>query len=215
MSSFAGYILHPNFTLSGNFEELFESVTGIKKFVKITGTEWYSFTLTSQNPISEDDIKSNSGLYEYPFVARWGGKNFIFTANTKEVATFFVEKFMPSAGKSFRKQGIDVDGFVRKIAEHPSRFTLTYLNARVYTWGAALRSVSLFGEDITASGLLLENIKNLNFNSCGVGEASSPKEIVKIGTNGSLNFFVYGVKSYNAIDKVLKYLKFNGFYLED
>jgi hypothetical protein len=215
MSSFAGSILKPISTLEIEFHEFINNINGVENVRKISGTEWYSFLLKTKEPINIDDIPSNNGFFEYPFVCRWGGESLIFASSSKDSATFFIEKLIPLTGLSFRQQGIDVNGFVRKTKNEPNRFTITYISARVSSWGAALRSVSFFGEDITSSGILRENLDKFSVTSCGVGEAIYSREALRLGTRGSINFSVSASNNYNSIDNILKYIKYYKFYLRD
>lgn len=215
MSGFSGMILKPIEKPKVEFEEFMAEVKGVSNVNKIAGTEWFSFTLSLKEPINLEDKPSRSGAYESPFISRWGGESFICTSSVREYSSFLIEKLIPSTGLIFRPQGIDVNGFVKKTTYQPYKYSITSISARISTWGAALRSVSFFGEDVTSSGILIENIEKLNVTSCGVAEASTSREVVRIGSRGSINFSIANIQNYNSIDKILKYLKYHNFYLKD
>lgn len=215
MAGFSGMILKPVERPKVKFQDFISQVKGVSDIQKISGTEWFSFTLRMKEPINIEDKPSRSGNFEYPFISRWGGETFICTASNREYALFLIEKLIPSTGLFFRPQGIDVNGFTKKTTYQPNKYSITSISARISTWGAALRSVSFFGEDITSSGILIENIERLNVTSCGIAEATTSREIIRIGSRGSINFSIANTQNYNSIDKILKYLKFHNFYLKD
>ncbi|GLX79479.1 hypothetical protein tinsulaeT_28190 [Thalassotalea insulae] len=219
MSNFSGYILNINAPNPPDMLGYLAGLPGMRNPKKIGDTNWCFLVYTSSKAILEDDEVSESGLYEYRILARWGGESFIFAAQSKDISDILIHKLLGKSNLSIFKQGINIDSFVRQIMEEPNHYSFKYLHVKCFAWGTSLNSMSLFGEDITASNLLRENSKLFNFTTCGVSEITSSKETVRIGTKGTLSLTLGSIQreketQLTTIDKILRYLKINELYTD-
>lgn len=213
MARYSGFILRPKYTSEKAVEDLLHSFPEIVNVSALPNTRWFSLMLSMKNPISLDDLPNNSGLFEYSIFGRWGGATFIFVAEEKYVINYLVDTYFPKKNYILVKQPIEVDGLVRKLILQPERYSITYMHAKTFAWGAALRSISFYGEDITSSGLILENVDKFNIVSCGITDSSLTKEALRVSNMGAISIVAANSATLNTVDVILKYISKNGFYL--
>lgn len=193
MSGFLGMILKFIEKLKVEFEEFMVEVKGVLNVNKIVGIEWFLFIFSLKEFINLEDKFFCFGVYEYFFILRWGGESFICILLVREYLFFLIEKLILFIGLIFRFQGIDVNGFVKKIIYQFYKYFIISISVRISIWGVVLRLVFFFGEDVILSGILIENIEKLNVISCGVVEVFIFREVVRIGLRGSINFLIVNI----------------------
>ena len=108
---------------------------------------------------------------------------------------------------------IDVNGLVNMIMEQPDNYIVTAIHAKTSGYGARLKSVSLYGNDITSVSLLLDNKNNFVFYMCGLREVKSFRESVRIGKEGQVSCYYNSIGSLKNIENTLKYITLNNFLI--
>jgi hypothetical protein len=123
----------------------------------------------------------------------------------------FSEIFTPN----LRQVPIAVDNLVRSITERPTRYSLSFVHARVPAFGTSLKSISYYGDDLADASLFRDNIHLMNFFRCGLRHTTGRSEIVTVGSEGSLSFYMSGPDKLNEVEEVFSFLRSGGYLAID
>jgi hypothetical protein len=98
----------------------------------------------------------------------------------------------------FRKVAVNLDALISRCSERECEFLVTSLHGRFSGPSQFVKSMSLYGEDVTQSSIYRDNADLFNFGSCGIGRRlydnvprfSQPDEgeIARVGNDGYLSF---------------------------
>lgn len=189
------------------------------KFVSvIPGTEWEKFEYLSETALRNEDAESTSKPYRYIVICRRSGSRIIILSHTKDIVEHLLENklskiFVPK----LKPVSIAVDGLVKSLTGNPTKYSLTFVHARIPAFGTSLRSVSYYGDDIAEASLFRENIHFMNFFTCGLRPTIGKSEIVRIGSDGSLSFYAStsNTDKFKEIENIFRFLRKEGYLSTD
>jgi hypothetical protein len=115
----------------------------------------------------------------------------------------------PVLGPGLRRVSIAVDSLVKKIAVRPTSYVLSFVHARVPAFGASLRSVSFYGDDLAEASIFREQMNFLVFFICGLRQATGGGEIVRLAGDGGVSFLLTDPpeEKVREVEEVLKFLR--------
>ena len=182
-------------------------------YVGTVGTSrWDRFVYKSDTALRGEDTSQISGPFNYDVVCRRSGSRLLLLSNNREIVEHILEqelnrKLIPR----LRKMSIAVDQLVRLIAEKPTTYSLSYVHALVPAFGTSLRWVTFHGNDLAEASLFRDHIELFNVLTCGLKYTIGGKEIVKLGGDGTVSFFMTNNNRVNEIEKVLTFLRDQGY----
>ena len=225
MSSFSGYIVaspsgrdigprdlavsEPAFA-GGPTLRLHGNAFGIRR--------WEEHILTSPRPLA-DEPESDGGAYEYRMHVIRGRARMLFLAPRRRIVDFALGQILDRRiVPNLRKVSVFVDRLIDRCSEAESPFLITSLHGRFSGPSTQIRSLSLYGDDVTESTIYGEHGNLFNFHSCGVGrrlfeglprlKPNEEGEIVRVSTDGFVNVnLATRAKALEVIDVIAFILK--------
>ncbi|MER9730888.1 hypothetical protein [Mesorhizobium sp. M0217] len=204
MSSYSGYIIASpasrDFT-SKDFEQREPEVTNgptLRYLDSAYGIRrWDEYSLSS--PVSlADESEGARERYVYQIFIVRGFAKMIILANRRKIVDYAVNQiFDRRIFPNLRKVSVFVDRMIEHCRQPESEFLVTSLHGRFAGPTTTLRSISLYGDDVTQSPLYVEHHQTFNFHSGGLGrrlfeglprvKTYEDGEIVRIASDGFVN----------------------------
>ena len=176
---------------------------------------WYLLTFQSHVPLADEPPEINPP-YKYIIVIRTSGHKALWLSPTKDLIDYFLDKKADWAPKRhLYKVSIDVDSFVKHMAEEPSDYMVSFVHSRVNAFKDNLNAVSFYGNDLLKANYFRESMEFMTFHTCGLRSKSSRKELVRLGSDGYVFFSYFNSDRGASVDAVLKYMSTKGYLRED
>jgi hypothetical protein len=155
---------------------------------------WDEYRLISPIPLA-DEPEGSRKAYEYSIYIIRGFGKIILLADRRRVAEYVITNIVEKRiFPNFRKVPIYLDRLIDFCREPASEFLITSLYGRFSRPGRQLRTMSLFGDDVTDSELFKQNSHLFNFYQCGLGRRlfdglpslrpNEEGEIARVGNDG-------------------------------
>ena len=109
---------------------------------------------------------------------------------------------------------IAVDSLVKDLTVHPTVYAMSFVHARVPAFGTSLRAISFYGEDLADASLFRESASLMNFYTCGLRSVNGGGEIVRLGSDGTISFYMRGSEDVQAVEEALHFLRSHGYLKE-
>ena len=185
---------------------------GVRFEAKIEGSAWERFTFASKKPLHGEDPSVAGPPYHYPIVARRSGSRILVLSLTRQIVEHLLDfELHRVISPPLRRVSIAVDQLVKNLAERPTSYALSFAHARVPAFGASLRAVSFYGEDLAEASLFREQLSLLVFFICGLREAKGGNEIVRLGGDGFVSFAYSGPRRVTEVEQTLAFLRAEGY----
>ncbi len=182
----------------------------------ISGSEWERYEFSSEKALRDEDELTASKPFKYIMACRRSGSRIIMLSYNRDIVEYFIDNELSKVLRpKLKPVPIAVDELVRAMTTHPTKFTLTFVHARVPAFGTSLRSVSYYGEDLADTSFFRDNIHLLNFFTCGLRPIVGKSEIVRISSDGTLSFYVPNNERYKEVEKVFRFLREEGYLSTD
>lgn len=110
---------------------------------------------------------------------------------------------------------ISVDQLVKSLTQRPTTYVVSFAHARVPAFGAVLRAISFYGDDIGDASLFRQQLDLMVFYTCGLREARGGSEIVRLGSDGSISFYLHSPSKVLEVEEVLRFLRASGYLTTD
>jgi hypothetical protein len=158
--------------------------------------KWEYYDFHSSIPLPLDNIQAEPQFNSKVLICR-SLSRFILLAERRKIADFVIEKFLSkSAFPNFRKVPIFVDDFVADCSSKSSTYAVTSVHGKFKGPGKALKTIILYGEEVTDSTLFRQQHDLFNFYSIGVRvrerdmtrhHSFNDGEIARIGNDGMVS----------------------------
>jgi hypothetical protein len=106
---------------------------------------------------------------------------------------------------------IGVDQLVKSLTQKPTTYVVSFAHARVPAFGAVLRAISFYGDDLGDAALFRQQLNLMVFYTCGLREARGGGEIVRLGSDGSVSFYLHGPSKVLEVEEVFRFLRVSGY----
>src|SRR5579863_9700934 len=174
----------------------------------VHGTSWEHFLFKSEQALRPED---GVGPCEYPIICRRSGSRVLMLSIAREIIEHLVRNDLEKIfSPQLRRVSIAVDGLVKGIARKPTLYALSFAHARVPAFGNSLRSISFYGDDLAEASLFREQIDLMVFFTCGLKEAAGGAEIVRLGGDGTISFFM-SASRLSEVERALGFLRHEGY----
>ncbi len=146
----------------------------------------------------------------YSFFLRDGAADrFLVVANHRNAVDRLLEAL--DLARHLKSPLIKVRNFVGDIAASPAGYSISVVWARVEGYGSALRTIALFGDDITESGLFRQNSSAIYPYRVTMRDVRLDSNVLSISSRGEISFNLAGPHSLNQVDDALRHLTQRGY----
>lgn len=186
---------------------------GKMEFVTMLSSSlWEKYTYRSEVPLNREDPTNQNGPYNYVIVCRRSANRFLLAANSRTIVEALAQDLVDLASfAGLRQVSIHVDQLVRDLTEKPAQYVLSSVHARVPAFGVVLRTVSFYGDDVGEASLFRNNMHLATFYACGLRLAAGGGELTKLGSDGQISFLLTNSRRLLEVEKILGFLKRNGY----
>lgn len=184
----------------------------MKYLRQIPDSEWEEFVFSSEIPLRGEDEENNRGLFNYPVFCRRSAARILLMSLSRKIVEHMLDNnladiFFPKP----RYVSIAVDHLVKALVKQPTIYAISFIHARLPAFGASLRAASFYGDDLGEASIFRENVNLMNCFSCGLRSAAGRREIVRLGTDGSISFKMYSDKTVTEVESILRFLRRKGY----
>jgi len=160
---------------------------------------WETFTLRSDLYLGEDATPDSPGPpFDYRLVVARSGSKLILLADRRKIAEHAITRVIDrSIFPNLRKVHFRIDQIIHGFASNasdPAEYLVSSLHGRFAGSDRNLRTMSLYGNDLTESTVYREHHHLFNFFSCGIGRrvsgassSTDDRELLRIGSDGSIS----------------------------
>jgi hypothetical protein len=189
-----------------------EDCPGISFKEELPDSRWEEYVFTSPDALHQEDTRLTPGPFKYPLVLRRSGaRMLIMSISRKIVEHILSNNFLSIFSPRPHFITIGVDRLVKTTIQQPTEYALSFVHARLPAFGASLRSVSFYGDDLGDASIFRENIKYMTCFVCGLRKASGGTEIVRLGTDGFISFYMTSPARVLEVEEVLSFLREKGY----
>jgi hypothetical protein len=204
MSSYSGYMLAnqagDSFSVT-DIEQAKAEVAGgpllVHKHIAFGIPRWGEYVLYSPVPLADEPDHDRPSYGYQLFVVR-GHSKLIILASRRRIVDYALNQILDRRiFPSLRKISIYVEQVIEHCTRPESQFLVTSLHGRFSGSSRNVRSMSLYGDDVTNTSIYREHHDFFNFHSCGIGRRlfdglprlrpNEEGEIVRISHDGFLN----------------------------
>ena len=179
---------------------------------KVGTSSWERFTYRSQTPLHGEDVALSHPPFRYPMICRRSGTRLLALSVTRMIVEHLLESELNGAlSLKLKRVAIGVDQLVKNLANKPTEYALSFAHARVPAFGASLRAVSFYGEDLAEAALFRDQLSLMVFFTCGLREANGGSEIVRLGGDGYVSFMMSGPRKVLEVERALSFLREQGY----
>lgn len=172
--------------------------------------------LTTHKPLAdEDDTEKNE--FHYDLLLIRGFSKLVLLAERRAVADYvFFNVFRCLPAPRLRKVGVQIKSIVKNAELSSSEYLATSLAGRFAGSGENLKTMILYGNEVTASSVFKDQGDLFNFYSCGLGRRlfdglprnvhADQKEIIRIQNDGALTANISSRKSANEVISIIGHI---------
>lgn len=189
-----------------------ESCGGMEFLGEVGASRWEEFQFTTDEPLRGEDRASRAGPYRYAVICRRSGPRIAVLSLNRRIVDRLAERLAAEVlALRLRRVSIAVDSLVKALVGRPTRFSISFACARLPAFGAALRNVSFYGEDIGEASFFRENVHLMNVFVCGLRRTAGGSEIVRLGSDGRISFNMQASVTVLEVEDVLRFLRQEGY----
>jgi hypothetical protein len=183
------------------------------QFVReIESTRWDEYRFLSRTALHGEEQLPFGDQFEYFVLVRRSGPRALVMAEYSEVLDVILQQERAvESGVRLRRVRIAVDGLAKHIARKPGRYLLSRVDALVPAYGQSLRSVSFYGDDVGEAALFRDHLDHLQIYACGLRETTTRSEVLRLTNRGVVSFRYTGIRRIVEVEKVLGFVRNEGF----
>lgn len=200
-------------TVDGEFSLRFDHVLSL-------GDYWESFEFSSSVPLPTEE-KDFGQVHSCSVIVCRSVSRMLFLTERKRITDFIIEKLLAaSVYPNFRKVPIAIDKFIDACSEIESPYAVTSMHGRFAGNERAVRTMILFGEEITDSSVFRQHGNLFNFYNAGVKRRTQDRpsknmkyddqEIARVGNDGQISTNLRDRERANDVLGMVKYIFDNG-----
>ena len=211
------YYTPPSWAKREELQKALFEMKYVKSSEALDDSQWYLLKFVSDMPLI--DPKVEVPPYMYPIYYRQSSRRALILSHRKHIAEEFL-KIITSFNRIPLLEAvyIDVQGLVSLACAKPSSYAITYLHARTTGLGSSIRSLSLYGDDVTGSSLYRDHAVSLLAHTCGLRDVYADRrtaaEAIRLSTDGAVSFYYGQRDDLTAAEKALNFIYKRGFLLE-
>jgi hypothetical protein len=169
-----------------------------------------------QGLADEPRTSSDDGPYAYRVVCVRSGARVLLLSERRNIADYILNRILARRiYPNLRKVGFRIGPIIDSCRKADSEFLITSLVGRFAGSERQIRTMSLYGDDVTESVVFQEHHHLFNFTSCGIGcrlfedlprlSPGDEHEIVRLGSEGAVSFAQGGRRRARDVTAVIDY----------
>ncbi len=204
MSSYSGYMLANQAGDSFTNEHIEQAQPEVKGGPRLINRDhafglprWGEYVLHSSVPLA-DEPDSDRSAYQYQVFVVRGHAKLVVLASRRRIVDYVLTHILDrKIFPNLRKINVYIDQVIDYCTKTEAQFLITSLHGRFSGAARNVRSMSLYGDDVTNSPIYRDNHPYFNFHSCGIGRRlfgglprlrpNEEGEIVRVSHDGFLN----------------------------
>lgn len=197
----------------------FSGFPGISYDFCVPESGWEKYAYISQYPLLHEDDEGFSPPYEYPLLVRRSGPRVLVASVDRAVVEFLVSEGLGASGPAqLKRVQVAVDRLVNELVQRPPDYALFFAHARAPAFGASLRAVSFYGDDLAEASWFRDAVSVMTFHSCGLRNPAG-QELLRVWSDGRIALntgdfeHAYDGLHLNEVEKVLTFLRDNKYLL--
>jgi hypothetical protein len=180
---------------------------------------WDNFQLATTVPLTDEARDQPS--YQYPVFIIRGLSKLIILAHRRRIADFIITRILDrQIFPKVRKVSIFVEPMIEHCRRSDADYLITSLHGRFSGPATDLKSISLYGDDVTRSGIYADHHDLFNFHSAGLGRRIQPSrpparsvedgaEIVRLASDGFVSVNLGSRQRAIELTKVIAFVTSN------
>lgn len=179
---------------------------------QVTNSHWEEFEFSSKIALRNEDDLSTPGPFKYVVVCRRSGPRIVILSLNRKIVDHLLETHLATAFlPTLHRVPIAVNNLVKALAKKPTIYALSFVYARVPAFGASLRTVAFYGDDLADAAFFKDSIDLMNFSSCGLRKVTAGTECVRLSGDGSVAFHLSQPSRVLEVEEVLRFLRQEGY----
>ena len=226
MSSYSGYMLAnqvgASFSVADIEQPEAEVAGGAKLVYRDTGygiSRWGEYVLFSSVPLADEPEGERAGYQYQLFVVRGHAKLILLAARRRIVDYALAQIMDRRIHPNLRRINVYIEQLIEHCTAADAEFLVTSLHGRFSGSARNVRSMSLYGDDVTNSPIYRDNHPFFNFHSCGVGRRlfnglprlrpNEEGEIVRVSHDGFINLNLSTRRAAQELIRVVDFIVTN------
>jgi hypothetical protein len=182
----------------------------------VGSSAWEKYVFDSPVPLRGEDLSVYDPPFRYPLICRRSGSRLLVLSVSRSIAERLLGvEFHAAFVPRLKPVPIGVDQLVKGITARPTEYALSFAHARVPAFGATLRAISYYGEDLAEAALFRDQLPLMVFFTCGLREARGVNEIVRLGGDGHVSFLLSTPRRVIEVERALSFLRREGYLASD
>lgn len=215
-----GHLFRPeDGVIQGDLVAKIAGAPSVHRVEKIEGSRWHQFVYRSKDPLTPAEIDQARvpgfrppSHYDYSMWMAVSHHVLILATNLAVVEAFVVRNLRRHDVRLRRTQ-IRVDEFVRHLIAQPGQYLLTHFHAKVGGFGDALKTVSLWGDNLGYAQFVQDSTQIMFATQCGLRDADDDRELLRFTNEGKFSFFLDEVRL-KPIEMLLSYMNRKTFFVD-
>ena len=156
---------------------------------------WDRYELTSPIPLADEPEDDGRTHHRYAVLILRGHSKLVLLAERRRIADYAARNVLePAVAPRLRRVAITLDDAVRCCRSAESTFLITSLIGRFSGAAKQLKTIALYGEDVTNSSVFIQHGSLFNATTCGFGRrlfnglpslsGADEGEILRLGNDG-------------------------------
>lgn len=173
--------------------------------------------VTNEGPDSEHRNSDLGGKirFNYSFLIRVNSKNgtIIIVSTLYNITDAVIDYFNLGNAKNLQRKIVDVQKVSQMLmeSEHSKEYSITYFLADVPGYGSSLKSITMYGNDISEAEFLREERKKFSARKIGVRPFDGPFEAGRFNNFGMIQFRIENI---SIFENFLRYAHQHKLFIE-
>jgi hypothetical protein len=180
---------------------------------------WGEYLLYSPVPLADEPEGDQTG-YQYQVLVVRGRAKLIILAARRRIVDYALQSILDrKIYPNLRKINVYIEQMIDYCTKSEAEFLVTSLHGRFSGATRNVRSMSLYGDDVTNSPIYRDNHAYFNFHSCGIGRRlfdglprirpNEEGEIVRVSHDGFLNLNLSTRRQAIELNRVVDFIVSN------
>lgn len=176
---------------------------------------WEEYTFYSDRAFVDDGNTNLKPPFKYPVYCARSGAKLIILSERRRLTDYIIEAVLnDTIFPNLKHVSFQIEKMISAFQDVNSEYRLTALHGRYAGPERSLRTIVLYGQEVTENVVFREHRHLFNFYLCGIAERSSDDpfilsddgEIARLGNNGSITVQSFTRKRATDLNKIVNQL---------
>ena len=176
---------------------------------------WEHYTFFSDRSFSDDNTTNQHPPFKYPVYCARSGTKLIILSERRRLTDYIIETTLNSSiFPNLRHVNFHLEKIIAAFQDSASQYRLTSLHGRYSGPRRSLRTIALYGPEVTDSALFKDQHHLFDFYLCGIAERQAEDpfllnddgEVARMGNNGSITIQSFTKKRATELTRIVSRL---------